>query len=29
VDMVNSKLLGSFREDALTRAEFLEFVGMK
>ena len=29
VSMVTSKLLGSFREDALTRAEFLEFVGMK
>jgi GTP cyclohydrolase I len=29
VSMVTSKLLGSFREDALTRAEFLEIVGMK
>lgn len=29
VSMVTSKLMGSFREDALTRAEFLEIVGMK
>ena len=27
VSMVTSKLLGSFREDARTRAEFLQFVG--
>jgi GTP cyclohydrolase I len=29
VSMVTSKLLGSFREDARTRAEFLQCVGMK
>jgi GTP cyclohydrolase I len=29
VSMVTSKLLGSFREDARTRAEFLAFVGVK
>lgn len=29
VSMVTSKLLGSFREDASTRAEFLQCVGMK
>ena len=29
VSMVTSKLLGSFRDDARTRAEFLQCVGMK
>ncbi len=29
VSMVTSKLLGSFRDDASTRAEFLQCVGMK
>ena len=29
VSMVTSKMLGSFREDARTRAEFLQCVGMK
>jgi GTP cyclohydrolase IA len=29
VSMVTSKLLGSFRDDARTRAEFLAFVGVK
>ena len=29
VSMVTNKLLGSFREDARTRAEFLQCVGMK
>src|SRR3546814_8706850 len=27
VSMVTSKMLGSFREDARTRAEFLQFIG--
>jgi GTP cyclohydrolase I len=27
VSMTTSKMLGSFREDARTRAEFLQFIG--
>src|SRR5690606_8977686 len=29
VSMVTSKMLGSFRDDARTRAEFLQFIGRK
>lgn len=29
VSMVTSKMLGGFREDARTRAEFLQFIGMQ
>jgi GTP cyclohydrolase I len=28
VSMVTSKMLGTFREDARTRMEFLQFIGM-
>jgi GTP cyclohydrolase I len=28
VSMVTSKMLGSFRDDARTRAEFLQFIGV-
>jgi GTP cyclohydrolase IA len=29
VSMVTSKMLGTFREDARTRAEFLEFIQVR
>jgi GTP cyclohydrolase IA len=29
VSMITSQMLGSFRDDARTRAEFLDFIGIK
>jgi GTP cyclohydrolase I len=29
VSMVTSSMLGAFRDDARTRAEFLQFIGMR